>query len=41
MTYDYTWTFEVCNMCASSPPKKILKGRDFTYLEDPGIDYIA
>ena len=27
-------------MCGSSPPKKILKGRHFTYLEDPVINYV-
>lgn len=29
-----------CAKCVPVHPTKILKGRHFTYLEDPGIDYV-
>ena len=30
----------VCKICAFSPKKTLPKGRNFTYLEDPGIPYM-
>ncbi len=35
--YIYTWIFQVCKICAKNHQKNLPKGRNVTYLEDPGI----
>ena len=35
-----TWIFQVCNLTfLPFHPKNLPKGRNFTYLEDPGIPF--
>ena len=37
----YTWIFLLCvKFVPKSHPKNVAKGRNFTYLEDPGIPYM-
>ena len=39
--YNHTWIFLLCVKCVPFQPKNLPKGRNFTYLEDPGISYLC